>query len=51
MSGLYVESWGDGTRVVLGHGSLATGAEEWEAQGVTAVSRAEVVSEPDRSSG
>ena len=29
---LYVESWGDGTPVVLVHGSLATGAEEWEAQ-------------------
>ena len=29
---LYVETWGDGTPVVLVHGSLATGAEEWEAQ-------------------
>ena len=29
---LYVESWGDGTPVVLVHGSLATGAEEWQAQ-------------------
>jgi len=29
---LSVESWGTGTRVVLVHGSLATGAEEWEAQ-------------------
>ncbi len=29
---VYVESWGDGTPVVLVHGSLATGAEEWEAQ-------------------
>ena len=29
---LYVESWGDATPVVLVHGSLATGAEEWEAQ-------------------
>ena len=29
---LHVESWGDGTPVVLVHGSLATGAEEWEAQ-------------------
>ena len=29
---LYVESWGEGTPVVLVHGSLATGAEEWEAQ-------------------
>lgn len=32
VSDLYVESWGDGTPVVLVHGSLATGAEEWEAQ-------------------
>jgi pimeloyl-ACP methyl ester carboxylesterase len=31
-SDLYVESWGAGTPVVLVHGSLATGAEEWEAQ-------------------
>ncbi|MDQ4133605.1 MAG: alpha/beta hydrolase [Actinomycetota bacterium] len=31
-SDLHVESWGDGARVVLVHGSLATGAEEWEAQ-------------------
>jgi pimeloyl-ACP methyl ester carboxylesterase len=29
---LHVESWGDGARVVLVHGSLALGAEEWEAQ-------------------
>ncbi len=29
---LYVESWGEGTPVVLVHGSLAIGAEEWEAQ-------------------
>ncbi len=29
---LYVEAWGDGTPVVLVHGSLAIGAEEWEAQ-------------------
>jgi pimeloyl-ACP methyl ester carboxylesterase len=29
---VYIESWGDGTPVVLVHGSLATGAEEWEAQ-------------------
>src|SRR5688500_17836556 len=29
---LSVESWGAGTPVVLVHGSLATGAEEWEAQ-------------------
>lgn len=29
---LHVVVWGEGTRVVLVHGSLATGAEEWEAQ-------------------
>jgi pimeloyl-ACP methyl ester carboxylesterase len=29
---LFVDSWGDGTPVVLVHGSLATGAEEWTAQ-------------------
>ncbi len=29
---LHVEVWGEGTPVVLVHGSLATGAEEWEAQ-------------------
>jgi pimeloyl-ACP methyl ester carboxylesterase len=29
---LHVETWGDGTPVVLVHGSLATGAEEWECQ-------------------
>ena len=28
----FVESWGDGTPVVLVHGSLATAAEEWPAQ-------------------
>jgi pimeloyl-ACP methyl ester carboxylesterase len=32
MSDLFVDSWGAGTRVVLVHGSLATSAEEWEAQ-------------------
>lgn len=32
MSGLFVESWGSGTPVVLVHGSLATGADEWQAQ-------------------
>jgi len=32
MSNLFVESWGIGTPVVLVHGSLATGAEEWQAQ-------------------
>ncbi|MGD9705112.1 MAG: alpha/beta fold hydrolase [Acidimicrobiia bacterium] len=30
--GLHVEEWGTGVPVVLVHGSLATGAEEWEAQ-------------------
>jgi pimeloyl-ACP methyl ester carboxylesterase len=30
--GLYVETWGDGTPVVLVHGSLALGNDEWEAQ-------------------
>lgn len=29
---LFVDSWGTGTPAVLVHGSLATGAEEWEAQ-------------------
>jgi pimeloyl-ACP methyl ester carboxylesterase len=29
---LHVEDWGEGKRVVLVHGSLALGAEEWEAQ-------------------
>ena len=29
---LHVECWGDGTPAVLLHGSLATGAQEWEAQ-------------------
>ncbi|HWC12918.1 MAG TPA: alpha/beta fold hydrolase [Acidimicrobiales bacterium] len=32
MSDLFVNTWGTGTPVVLVHGSLATGAEEWEAQ-------------------
>jgi pimeloyl-ACP methyl ester carboxylesterase len=32
MSDLFVDSWGTGTRVVLVHGSLATGGEEWQAQ-------------------
>jgi pimeloyl-ACP methyl ester carboxylesterase len=31
-SDLHLETWGDGTPVVLVHGSLATAAEEWEAQ-------------------
>lgn len=29
---LHLEQWGTGTPVVLVHGSLATGAQEWEAQ-------------------
>src|SRR3712207_5931664 len=29
---LFVESWGSGVPVVLVHGSLATGADEWQAQ-------------------
>ena len=29
---LFVDSWGSGAPVVLVHGSLATGAEEWQAQ-------------------
>jgi pimeloyl-ACP methyl ester carboxylesterase len=32
MNGLYSEAWGAGTKVVLVHGSLATGAEEWQKQ-------------------
>ncbi|MGH2474026.1 MAG: alpha/beta fold hydrolase [Candidatus Limnocylindrales bacterium] len=32
MTDLFVHTWGTGTPVVLVHGSLATGAEEWEAQ-------------------
>jgi pimeloyl-ACP methyl ester carboxylesterase len=32
MTDLFVDSWGKGTSVVLVHGSLATGAEEWVAQ-------------------
>ena len=32
MPQLHFETWGDGTRAVLVHGSLATGAEEWQAQ-------------------
>jgi pimeloyl-ACP methyl ester carboxylesterase len=30
--GLRIEAWGEGNPVVLVHGSLALGAEEWEAQ-------------------
>ena len=32
MSDLFVDSWGTGTPVVLVHGSLATGVDEWQAQ-------------------
>ncbi len=32
MSDLFAESWGSGVPVMLVHGSLATGAEEWQAQ-------------------
>ncbi len=32
MSDLFVESWGAGVPVILVHGSLATGADEWQAQ-------------------
>lgn len=32
MSDLDITTWGDGTSVVLVHGSFATGQEEWEAQ-------------------
>jgi pimeloyl-ACP methyl ester carboxylesterase len=31
-SGLYVETWGDGAPVVLAHGSLCVGNDEWDAQ-------------------
>lgn len=32
MSDLFVDTWGTGTPVVLVHGALATGTEEWQAQ-------------------
>lgn len=32
MSELFVEIWGEGPRVLLVHGSLATGNDEWQAQ-------------------
>jgi len=32
VSDLFVETWGDGAPVLLVHGSLAIGTEEWEAQ-------------------
>lgn len=31
-SDIHVETWGEGPPVILAHGSLATGEEEWEAQ-------------------
>jgi len=31
-SNLFVDTWGEGPRVVLVHGSLAVGADEWQAQ-------------------
>ena len=32
MTSLFVDTWGTGTPVILVHGSLATGADEWQAQ-------------------
>jgi len=32
MRELFVDSWGTRTPVVLVHGSLATGAQEWQGQ-------------------
>jgi pimeloyl-ACP methyl ester carboxylesterase len=32
VSDIFIDSWGSGTPVVLVHGSLATGLEEWQAQ-------------------
>ena len=32
MQDLFIETWGTGTPVVLVHGSLATGTDEWQAQ-------------------
>jgi pimeloyl-ACP methyl ester carboxylesterase len=32
VSEIFADSWGSGTPVVLAHGSLALGAEEWESQ-------------------
>src|SRR5215207_3822812 len=32
MTNLHVEVWGEGTPVVLVHGALATGADEWSEQ-------------------
>jgi pimeloyl-ACP methyl ester carboxylesterase len=32
MTDLFTEAWGTGTRVVLVHGSLAIGSDEWQAQ-------------------
>ena len=32
VSDLFIDSWGSGVPVVLVHGSLAMGADEWQAQ-------------------
>jgi pimeloyl-ACP methyl ester carboxylesterase len=32
VSDIFIDSWGSGTPVVLVHGSLATGLDEWQAQ-------------------
>jgi len=32
VSDIFIDSWGSGTPVVLVHGSLATGLDEWKAQ-------------------
>jgi pimeloyl-ACP methyl ester carboxylesterase len=44
---LHVETWGTGERVVLLHGSLATGADEWAAQQPLAESGFQLIV-PDR---
>jgi pimeloyl-ACP methyl ester carboxylesterase len=46
-SRLHVEIWGDGTPVVLVHGSLATGADEWSEQRPLADNGARLIV-PDR---
>jgi pimeloyl-ACP methyl ester carboxylesterase len=51
MSDLHIETWGTGTRVVLVHGSLATGAEEWDAQRPLADEGFELVVPDRRGSG
>ncbi len=32
MSDVFIDTWGTGTPVVLVHGALATGPEEWQEQ-------------------